>query len=507
MTYKTDESTPKEASGHSADQVFLATTSHEIRTPLNGILGTASLLLETELQPAQREYVETIRLSGSRLLDMLNNILDYARLDAGEVELENTWFSPTRLANEVVELLAPRAHTANIDIAVRNRLEAPMEIFGDNGRIRQILFNLIGNALKFTATGGVLIEISQQNDQIVWSIIDTGTGINETDQANLFEAFRQTSAGDAQKDGGVGLGLAIVQKLTNMLGGKVLVDSALGVGTVFHLQIPAKSRPTAAAPPFSNLPGRVTLVGLPTPTTLAVSEIMQATNIQPLHATADTLPDEPGVILADAALPSDEIAQLAARAATLVVLRPEDRSMIARYRLLGCAGWLVRPLRRVSLLERISLANSGNRNLGEDKRQTELAGAHVLIADDNAINTLIAQRALEKGGWNVSLAATGVEALEMADTLKHALILMDLRMPIMDGFEAMKRLRAVGHATPIIAISAEINPKIEAEARNCGANAVAAKPLDAATLRRLAEQWAKLPEDQITPPPYEAGVA
>ena len=332
MTDKTDESTPKEASGHSADQVFLATTSHEIRTPLNGILGTASLLLEAELQPAQREYVETIRLSGSRLLDMLNNILDYARLDAGEVELENTWFSPTRLANEVVELLAPRAHTANIDIAVRNRLEAPMEIFGDNGRIRQILFNLIGNALKFTATGGVLIEISQQNDQIVWSIIDTGPGISATDQANLFEAFRQTSAGDAQKDGGVGLGLAIAKKLTRMLGGEVLVDSALGVGTVFRLKIPTKSRPTAAAPPFSNLPERVTLVGLPTPTTLAVSEIMQAANIQPLHATAETLPDEPGVILADAALPSDEIAQLAARAATLVVLRPEDRSMIARYR-------------------------------------------------------------------------------------------------------------------------------------------------------------------------------
>ena len=235
--------------------------------------------------------------------------------------------------------------------------------------------------------------------------------------------------------------------------------------------------------------------------------MMRQANVQTYLANKDSLPSDPGVILAGAILPSDTIASLGATAPTLVVFRPEDRSMIARFRLLGCAGWLVRPLRRASLLERISLANSGNRNLGEEKRRSELSGAHVLIADDNAVNTLIAKRALEKAGWVVNVAATGVEALEMANKIDHALILMDLRMPIMDGFEAMKRLRTEGHNTPIIAVSAEINPSIEEEARRSGANAVAAKPLDAAMLRRLAENWAQLPISKVAPPPHEKGVA
>ena len=507
MKIDTPESDPAEDNGNSADQIFLATASHEIRTPLNGILGTVSLLLETELKPAQREYVEAIQLSGSRLLDMLNNVLDYARLDAGEVELEETWFCPASLATEVVELLAPRAHTANIDVAVCNRIDTPLDIFADDGRIRQILFNLIGNALKFTQTGGVLINVETGDDEVRWTIIDTGPGIGTEDQAALFDAFRQTSAGDAQKDGGVGLGLAIVRKLTGMLGGTVQVQSTPGLGAAFTLSLPTKLKARPSAPPFEDLPARVTLVGLPEPTVLSVSEMMRQANVQTYLANKDSLPSDPGVILAGAILPSDTIASLGATAPTLVVFRPEDRSMIARFRLLGCAGWLVRPLRRASLLERISLANSGNRNLGEEKRRSELSGAHVLIADDNAVNTLIAKRALEKAGWVVNVAATGVEALEMANKIDHALILMDLRMPIMDGFEAMKRLRTEGHNTPIIAVSAEINPSIEEEARRSGANAVAAKPLDAAMLRRLAENWAQLPISKVAPPPHEKGVA
>lgn len=492
MTDSSSDPSLHKAAATRADRTFLATTSHEIRTPLNGILGTASLLLETNLDPAQKEYVEAIRMSGSRLLDMLNNVLDFARLDAGDIVLENVPFSPTDLAREVAELLAPRAHIKGIDIAVRNFSPLQFQTMGDAGRVRQILFNLIGNALKFTERGGILIDISPETDHVLWSITDSGPGIPAEDQGRLFEAFQQTHASDAQKDGGVGLGLAIVKRLTDILGGEISIKSQLGIGTAFQLKLPLRPSYAAPAPVPSTgqiAPRHVALVGLPAPTILSASISLHHSNISVhIHSPGKHL-NRPDVILAGADLPSAEIARVCAIAPTLIVLRPEDRQAISRFRLLGCAGWLVRPLRRQSLIDRVKLASAGNRNIGEDTAITDASGTRILIADDNAINALIARRALEKAGFTITVTATGVEALEAAETMDHALILMDLRMPIMDGFEAMRRLRAEGHTTPIIAVSAEINPEIEARARACGANAVASKPLDATALRMLAKNW------------------
>lgn len=495
-----NDSSPKDEAESStdrrADEAFLATASHEIRTPLNGILGTVSLLLETELQPGQREYAETIRQSGSRLLDMLNNVLDYARLDAGDVALEKAHFSPHDLTREVIELLAPRAHAKGIDVATRYVAADPCIANGDAGRIRQILFNLVGNALKFTETGGVLVDIRPTADNISWSIIDTGPGIPPENQANLFKAFQQASAKDAQKDGGVGLGLAIVKRLTGILGGEIRVDSILGLGTAFRLTLPltAKFASTAQPQALTRPPSRVTMVNVPPPTALATEMMLYRAGINTHFADANAdLSSDSGVLLVGAELPSEDIARLSVIAPTLIMLRPEDRSAISRFRMLGCAGWLLRPVREASLIERISLANAGERNLGDEVVRTATPGKRILIADDNAVNTLIMRRALEKSGFTITVAATGVEALEAAESMPHGLILMDLRMPVMDGFEAMRRLRAGGHDTPIIAVSAEINPQIEARARECGADAVAAKPLDAMALRALAHTWTSGP--------------
>lgn len=486
-------SDPKKNSAEQAspEESFLAATSHEIRTPLNGILGTVSLLLETELAPAQREYAEAIRLSGTRLLDLLNNVLDYARLDAEAVAVELENFKPVNVAQEVAELLSPRAHSVGLDLAVRATPRPMPEYVGDAGRVRQILFNLVGNALKFTETGAVLIDIIGRKDGLLYRVIDTGPGIAEDDRKRLFEAFRQSANKDAYKDGGVGLGLAIVQRLTDLLGGTVSVTGEPGLGTAFSVFLPFKraagDRPQDPAPLDLN----IGLVGLPPATCLSTAAALA-------HAGAgahlfDTSSPEAlagmDMLLIGAELPEADVALFARKIPTLVVLRPEDRGAIGRFRDLGCDGWLVRPLRASSLIDRIRDAHAGSQD--EDEMEATGGEGLVLIADDNPVNALIARRALESAGFTVTVAATGSEALDAVAALNPALVLMDLRMPVMDGFEAIRRIRASGNAVPVIAVSAEVNPDIERRVMSVGADGVAAKPLDAEAMRRLAIKWTR----------------
>ena len=473
------------------EDTFLATASHEIRTPLNGILGTVSLLLETDLAPAQREYAEAIRLSGARLLELLNNVLDYARLDASAVEMEPESFCPARLGREVIELLSPRAHAAGLDLAARI-LPTPMPTYiGDTGRIRQILFNLVGNALKFTRQGGVLLDIKALDDGLEFRVIDTGPGIAEADRQRLFDAFHQSSAKDAYKDGGVGLGLAIVKRLTELLGGRVDVTGQLGLGTAFSVFLPLAR---ADMPPTHDLPElgvTVGLIGLPPATTLSASVSLAAASARVVlvDPACGRVPADIDILLIGADVREALVKSFARQKPSLVVLRPEDRGAIARFRSLGCSGWLVRPLRASSVAERIYVVKSGEQAI--DEPEAETGAGLVLIADDNPVNALIARRALESAGFAVTVASTGSEAVESATSMNPVLILMDLRMPIMDGFEAMRRIRETGSDVPMIAVSAEINPDIERQALASGANAVAAKPLDAEALRTLALNWTR----------------
>ena len=219
---------------------FTAAVSHEIRTPLNGILGMAALLEETDLSPVQRDYAGAIRKSGARLLDLLNNVLDFSRMEAGDIPLDIAAFDTYDLVQDVAELLAPRAHAAGLDIAGVVHPDLASRMMGDAGRLRQILFNLAGNAIKFTESGSVLIEArpGADGEGIELVVRDTGAGIPEHAKAHLFEAFSQVSAADARRDGGVGLGLAIVARLVEAMKGKVRLESAFGHGAMFVVEVP-----------------------------------------------------------------------------------------------------------------------------------------------------------------------------------------------------------------------------------------------------------------------------
>lgn len=486
--------------GAEAESRFTAAVSHEIRTPLNGILGMAALLEEGELSPAQQEYASAIRRSGARLLDLLNNVLDYSRIEAGDIPLEYAAFSPGDLVQDVAELLAPRAHAAGLDLAAMVDPELPSPLIGDAGRLRQILFNLAGNALKFTESGGVLLAArpAPSGAGVSFAVCDTGRGVPESARAGLFDAFSQTRADDSARDGGVGLGLAIVAHLARAMKGEVVVLSRANEGSTFRVDLPLGSeRIVTAQPEGRTLSDACILLNLPPASRLACASALAAQNATVIESS--TIPSHlPKVSIVDAALPPARIAATSRKTPTLVVLRPEDRSRIPQFREMGCTGYLIRPLRSASIVERVELALRGELSVTDEDlpAQTPNAGdaGRVLIADDNAVNTLLATRALASAGYRVDTASTGAEALERAEEVAYDVIFMDIRMPVMDGLEATRRIRNLaGPAgeTPIVAITADINPELEGRAQAAGVNQLAAKPIDPPQLRNLAELWTR----------------
>jgi CheY-like chemotaxis protein len=463
----------------------LAGLSHEFRTPLNGVLGLARLLEATPLTGEQRSYVDALRESGEHLLELVNQMLDFARLGASAIEVRSEDVALEGLLSGICELMAPRATEKHLEIGwwIAPGLG---RIRGDEGRLRQILLNYVGNAIKFTRDGGVLVSVAPAGPgRIRFSVCDTGPGVSEPERERIFEPFVQTDPRvDGMQLGGAGLGLAIVRSLGIAMQGVVGVGPAPGGGAEFWLEIPA---PRAGGAPGRNLLRRK--IGVVSPNPVVCEAAMRQVASRGGEGVAATgmedLPVDAEVLLLDHALglqaPPDD-------RPSIILLSPEDRSLIDDYRARGFAGYLIKPLRPSSLAERVLAASGGRRRVErvDDRIAPAVApGLRVLLVEDHNINALLATAMLNRESCVVDHAPDGPEALAAIALCEYDLILMDMRMPGMTGPETAQEIRAQGVTTPIVALTANSD---EDDRRTClaaGMDEFLVKPLSAEALRRI----------------------
>jgi signal transduction histidine kinase/CheY-like chemotaxis protein len=493
------EASERAESASRAKSRFLAVVSHEVRTPLNGVLGMANLLLDSGLSPEQQTYAKSIKTSGEALLSLIEEILDFSKIEAGRLDLESISFDLSNLVTDVVELLAPRAQAKGIEIAAEIADDIPARVFGDAARLRQVLLNLAGNAVKFTDAGGVLVAVEREGEKIRFVVEDSGPGIGAEAQARIFEEFEQGDDSPARRHGGTGLGLAIAARIVERMGGEISLQSAAH-GSVFGfaVELPAIVNEPACTP--ADLAGKDILIASPSPVTGPALERKLAawganvTLASEARIAEALLPERDWThVFVDRALGAQAAMSLSAQAKRsgrelFVLLSPAERPELSRLRASGFDGYLVKPLRAASLaaqlaaaeIEPIPAVQEGSG--GPLPRERALA---VLIAEDNDINALLAQATLGKLGHIPTVVGDGIAAVKAvagahAVGAPYDLVLMDLHLPGMDGLEATRRIRALEGAgnVPVIALTANASSEDRDACTGAGMDAFVVKPFD-----------------------------
>jgi signal transduction histidine kinase/DNA-binding response OmpR family regulator len=497
---------------------FLATVSHEIRTPLNGILGLAQLLAMTPLSAEQASYIDAIRASSRSLAQLIDDILDFSKIEAGKFEIRREPFLLAPAIEGAVELLAPRAQDKNLEIASLISPEAPERITGDAARLRQVLINLIGNAVSFTQAGGVGVRVSLGvSNELLFEVADTGPGVPQQLRETIFEEFEQADASASRCNGGAGLGLAISRRIVERMGGRLNIAETSANGTIFAFNLPLGF--DSRTPTESNSALRSTYLADVRVLIVAgsvfeapfMAAILRAVGAE-VEIVADAkhglarLRQEPfNAVIVDCALGEDATERLAAAAGRARVDRifllfsPLERRAFGEAALGRYDGWLVKPVRANSLIERLSSAPLQPQQTSLLRLEPTLRGLKILLAEDNDVNALIVSRYLEKLGASVERVDNGAKAVDLTKAAvdgvseRFDVILMDLFMPQLDGFEATQRIRlneARAHAsrTPILALTASAFEEDQRAAHAAGADAMLAKPVDLEALVQTIER-------------------